>query len=132
MARFLFVVCFGWTLLLTAPARGQQAAPATAGPVVQYEYATLLAINGGAAVLDYGQSREDEKLQLKQQPVTEQQLYAAAVRKLEKAMLALNYLNSHGWEYIGMSSRQRSTGSTTSGSFDIYSVTEYLLRRRKQ
>ena len=131
MARLFSILCFNWALALTLPALGQQAAPTASAPIIQHEYVTLIAVNGGNAILDYGQSRQEENLQLKQPPITELQVDAATVRKLGGAMPALNYLSSRGWEYVGMSSRQQSTGSTTSGSFSIYSPTEYLLRRRK-
>ncbi|GEM_PF-1608650 len=97
----------------------------------QYEYVLLVATKGSGAILDFGQSREAEKDLEKRAPTTEQEVDAQAVRKLDHAVLALNYLSSRGWECLGLSSRQQSSGSTSSGSFSIYSATEYLLRRRR-
>ena len=84
-------------------------------------------------MLDYGQSREVQKALEKHppSPATVQETEALTVRKLERAVLALNYLTGRGWEYLGLSSRQQSIGSTSAGSFSIYSATEYLLRRRR-
>jgi len=132
MTHLFSTLCLCWAIMLTLPVQGQQTTPATSLAIAQYEHITLVATNGGNAILDYGQGREEEKLQAKKEPVTERQIDAAAVRKLQSAMLALDYLSSRGWECLGISSRQKSSGSTTSGSFDIYSSTEYLLRRRKQ
>lgn len=106
------------------PAFGQQSLPA-APP---YEYLLLTAINGGSAALDYGQRKyTGDKL-----ATTELEKDDQEVHKLFRAVLALNYLSSRGWEYAGVSQRQESSGSTSAGSFRSYSTTEYLLRRRKQ
>ena len=123
----LAAVVLCWALALASPAFAQQTttvAPALAG---QYEYALLIAVNGNNAFLDYGQLKDLGK----QAPTTELEKDDAAVRALNRAVLALNYLSGRGWECLGLSSRQRSSGSTSSGSFAIYSATEYLLRRRR-
>ena len=125
MMRFS-ILCAG-LLLAGSPAFAQQAASAPATPVVEYEYVTLVSLRGGNAFLDYGQSKV-----LKQAPTTELEKDYVAVQKIARAMLALSYLNSRGWEYVSMGNRQESSGSTSAGSFSIYTGTEYLLRRRKQ
>jgi len=106
----------------------QESIPVTSSSTTQYEYITLLSIGGGEAFLDYGQLKELGK----QAPVTELEKDFVAIQKLPRAMQALNYLSSRGWEYVGMGNRQQSKGVTSSGSFSIYTGTEYLLRRRKQ
>lgn len=108
------------------PALGQQAPTSLQTPSGQYEYALLVATNGSDAILDYGQSREVEKDLEKRSPTTEQETEAVVVRKLDRAVLALNYLSSRGWECLGLSSRPQS-----SGNYRIFSATEYLLRRRR-
>jgi len=93
----------------------------------------LVGFDGGNAVLDYGQSRETQKT-LEKRPLataTEEEMEALTVRKLERVVPALNYLSSRGWECLGLSGRQQSSGSTSAGTFSIYSATEYLLRRRR-
>ena len=109
-------------------ASAQESSPVPSALSVQYEYVTLLAVGGGNAFLDYGQAKELGK----QAPVTELEKDFVAIQKLPRAMEALNYLSSRGWEYVGMGNRQRSSGSTSAGSFSISTSTEYLLRRRKQ
>ena len=115
-------------LLAGSSAFAQQTASAPATSVVEYEYVTLVSLRGGGAFLDYGQS----KVLGKQAPTTELEEDYVAVQKIARAMLALSYLNSRGWEYVSMGNRQESSGSTSAGSFSIYTGTEYLLRRRKQ
>ena len=126
MIRFS-ILCAG-LLLASNSAFAQQATSTPASPVVEYEYATLISDKSGESSLDYGQLKELGK----QAPTTEVEKEYVAVRKIVRPMLALSYLTSRGWEYVGMGNRQESSGSTSSGSFYIYTNTEYLLRRRKQ
>ncbi|MVN78371.1 hypothetical protein GO988_18730 [Hymenobacter sp. HMF4947] len=114
-------------LALASPTFAQEVGAAALPSAGQYEYVTLVTVNGGSALLDYGQLKELGK----QAPVTELEKEFVAVQNLRRAMLALNYLTGRGWEYVGMSSRQYSSGETSSGTFKIFSGTDYLLRRRK-
>ena len=133
--RFVFPLILCLASVSVSPAWSQQAPPAAPTPLAsgQYEYAMLLGSEGGNAVLDYGQSRETQKTLEKRPPAiaTEQEMEALTVRKLERVVPALNYLSSRGWECLGLSGRQQGSGSTSAGSFSIYSATEYLLRRRR-
>lgn len=126
-SRFLFILVAAGA----SPALAQQAPGSPQLASGQYEYVLLIATKGSNAVLDFGQSRETEKELEKRAPTTEQETEAAAVRKLDRAVPALNYLSSRGWECLGLSSRQQSSGSTSAGTFSISSATEYLLRRRR-
>jgi hypothetical protein len=129
--RFVLKSLFTLAALSASPVLAQQAPSSPQPASGQYEYVLLVATKGGNAVLDFGQSREMEKELEKRAPVTEQEIEAFNVRKLERAVPALNYLSSRGWECLGLSGRQQSTGNTGSGSFSISSATEYLLRRRR-
>ena len=116
---------FALALFAGLPAFGQQP---LAAPATPYEYLLLTASDGGNAALDYGQRKY-----IGDKPATtELEKDDQEVHKLFRAVLALNYLSNRGWEYAGVSDRQESTGSTSAGSFRSYSITEYLLRRRKQ
>jgi hypothetical protein len=106
----------------------QDSAPAATAPATSYEYVTLVTINGGDSFLDYGQLKELGK----QAPVTELEKDYVAIQKIPRAMQALNYLSSRGWEFVSMGNRQQSKGNASESSFRIYTGTEYLLRRRKQ
>ncbi len=131
--RFASQLLLSLAMAAAAPALAQQVPGSPPPASGQYEYVLLVAFDGGNAVLDYGQSRETQKNLDKRPPAsaTEQETEALTVRKLERAVPALNYLSSRGWECLGLSGRQQSSGSTSAGTFSIYSATEYLLRRRR-
>jgi len=116
MLKHLVLALFLAPVALPALAQTTPApAPATAG---QYQYCNLISggNTGRYASLDYGQRPKHTA------PNPEMEALEAKVKDLDSVILALNYLTSHGWEYVDVTSLSPGNGAT------IY----YLLRRRTQ
>lgn len=89
--------------------------PAAAGP---YQYCNLIGYGtqGRDASLEYGQHPKPLTANPEMEALNEK------VKSLDSAVLALNYLTSHGWEYVAVTAFSPGTSA--------YSL--YLLRRRVQ
>jgi hypothetical protein len=100
------------------PALAQTSPAPTAAATGQYQYCNL--ISGGTigrnASLDYGQHDKHMAANPEMEALNEK------VKDLKSVISALNYLTSHGWEYVDVTSSSPGNGAT------IY----YLLRRRTQ
>ena len=130
-------------LLLAAPALGRaQAAPPATAPAVPTQYCTLVAsgstYSGMQFQLDYGRQ---VKRYLSEPEAKEARADQVALSEIFTIADALNFLSSHGWECIGVSSLTSSlTAPTTTGSVAragselavARAEVQYLLRRRGQ
>lgn len=131
-------------LLLATPALSCAQAPATpaTAPAVATQYCTLVAVgstySGMQLQLDYGRQA---KKYLSAPEAAEAKTDQVALDNIFTIADALNFLSSHGWECIGVSSVTSSlSGPTTSGFVPRagstlavgHSEVQYLLRRRGQ
>ena len=135
-----FLLC----LLLTLPAlgRAQAGVAAAAQPAVATQYCTLVATgdtySGMQFQLDYGRQ---VKKYLSAPEAAEAQADQVALNNLFTLADALNFLASHGWECIGVSTITSSLSAPTTTGFVPrpgstlavgHSEVQYLLRRRGQ
>lgn len=101
------------------PARAQSAPPVGAAATpVNYQYCNLCGYGtqGRSPYLEYGQSANPAAVN----PELEARNYE--IKKLDSIILGLNYMTSHGWEYVGV----------TSLSFANSGYLVYILRRPTQ
>ncbi|MGI4735540.1 MAG: hypothetical protein ACRYG7_10215 [Janthinobacterium lividum] len=134
---------FLWLLLATpALSRAQAAAPPATTPAVATQYCTLVAVgstySGMQLQLDYGRQ---VKKYLSAPEAAEAKADQVALDNIFTIADALNFLSSHGWECIGVSSVTSSlSGPPTTGFVPRagntlavgHSEVQYLLRRRGQ
>ena len=134
---------FLWLLLaIPALSRAQAAAPPATIPAVATQYCTLVAVgstySGMQLQLDYGRQA---KKYLSAPEAAEAKADQVALDNIFTIADALNFLSSHGWECIGVSSVTSSLSAPTTTGFVPragsalavgQSEVQYLLRRRGQ
>jgi len=129
-------------LALPALGRAQAGVAPTAQPAVATQYCTLVATgdtySGMQFRLDYGRQ---VKKYLSAPEAAEAQADQVALANLFTVADALNFLASHGWECLGVSTITSSLSAPTTTGFVSrpgstlavgHSEVQYLLRRRGQ
>jgi hypothetical protein len=134
---------FFWLLLATPVlSRAQAAPPPATTPAVATQYCTLVAVgstySGMQFQLDYGRQ---VKKYLSAPEAAEAKADQVALNDIFTIPDALNFLSSHGWECIGVSTITSSLSGPTTTSFVPrtggtlavgHAEVQYLLRRRGQ
>jgi hypothetical protein len=101
----------------TLPALAQTT-PTSSTTAGQYQYCQLISFGtrGLDAYLEYGQHAKPAAANPELDALNEQ------IKKMDSVILGLNYMTSHGWEYVAV----------TSLSPGVNSYLIYVLRRRTQ
>lgn len=130
-----------FSLLITAPVASHAQISPTA-PAAATQYSTLVATGStySGMQLQFDCGRTARKY-LSEPELMEARADQAAVSNIFTTADALNYLASHGWECIGVSTLTHHLSSPTTGGLTPragatqaagYSEVQYLLRRRGQ